>query len=103
MIDMIDMIERLSHCVICFLGESHRGAHLIVGLFGGLFFTALFTIGFAFGMELKEVQADRENTGRPWWKPWGLCWRKWDWIDVGMTVGGGVVGNAVWILALINV
>ena len=88
----MEKIKELIHGVILYLRQSHRGAHLIVGFLGGLFLTALFAVGFAFGMEAKEVQADRENTGRPWYKPWGLCWRKWDWIDVGLTVGGGLIG-----------
>lgn len=74
------------------MSKSHRGAHLIVGFLGGLLFTILFAVGFAFGMEAKEVQADRENTGRSWWKPWTLCWRKFDIIDFGLTVGGGLIG-----------
>ena len=88
----MDKIKELVHGVILYLRQSHRGAHLIVGFLGGLFLTALFAVGFAFGMEAKEVQADRENTGRPWYKPWGLCWRRWDWVDVGLTVGGGLIG-----------
>lgn len=96
----MDKIKELIHGVICFLKESHRGAHLIVGILGGLFLTGLFAVGFAFGMEAKEVQADRENTGRSWWKPWTLCWRKWDWIDFGLTAIGGVVGSVVWWLVV---
>ena len=64
----------------------------MVGILSGLFFTLLFAVGFAVGMESKEVQADRENTGRPWYKPWSLCWRKFDWVDFACTVGGGLVG-----------
>ena len=91
----MDKIKELVHGVILYLRQSHRGAHLIVGLLGGLFFTILFAVGFAVGMESKEVQADRENTGRSWWKPWGLCWRKWDMIDFGLTAIGGVIGGIV--------
>ena len=91
----MDKIKELVHGVILYLRQSHRGAHLIVGFLGGLFLTALFAVGFAVGMEAKEVQADRENIGRSWWKPWTLCWRKWDWIDVGLTVGGGVIGSVL--------
>ena len=92
---MIEWIDKIRHGVICFLKESHRGAHLTMGFLGGLFLTALFAVGFAVGMEAKEVQADRENTGKSWYKPWYLCWRRWDWIDVGLTVGGGVIGSVV--------
>ena len=91
----MERIRQIVHGVIVFFGKSHRGAHLIVGFLGGLFLTFLFAVGFAVGMEAKEVQADRENTGKSWWKPWTLCWRKWDWIDVGLTVGGGVIGSVV--------
>ena len=92
---MIEWIDKIRHGVILYLRQSHRGAHLVVGLLGGLLLGVFFAVGFAVGMESKEVQADRENTGRPWWKPWTLCWRKWDWIDFGLTVGGGLVGNIV--------
>ena len=72
---------------------------MVVGFLSGLFIDFLFALGFAVGMEAKEVQADRENTGRPWYKPWGLCWRKWDCVDVGLTVGGGVIGSVVrWLI-----
>lgn len=77
------------------MSKSHRGAHLIVGFLSGLFIDVFFAVGFAFGMESKEVQADRENTGRTWWKPWTLCWRKWDMIDFGLTAIGGVFGSVV--------
>ena len=96
---MIEWIDKIRHGVIVFFGKSHRGAHLIVGLLGGLFIDFLFAVGFAVGMESKEVQADRENMGRSWWKPWTLCWRKWDWIDFGLTAIGGVVGSVVrWLI-----
>lgn len=80
--------------------QSHRGAHLIVGILGGLFVSFWLSVGFAVGMEMKEVQADRENTGRFWWKPWGLCWRKWDWIDFACTVAGGLLGSVLRWLAI---
>ena len=89
---MIEWIKKIRHGVICFMSKSHRGAHLVVGFLGGLSLTAMFAAGFAFGMEAKEVQADRENTGKSWWKPWTLCWRKFDIIDFGLTVGGGLIG-----------
>lgn len=92
---MIEWIDKIIHGVICFLRESHRGAHLVVGFLGGLFVSFWLSVGFAVGMESKEVQADRENVGRSWWKPWTLCWRRWDWIDVGLTVGGGLIGSVV--------
>ena len=91
----MDKIKEIIHGVILYLSESHRGAHLVVGFLGGLFLTALFAVGFAVGMESKEVQADRENTGKSWWKPWTLCFRKWDWIDVELTVGGGLLGSVL--------
>jgi len=91
----MEKIRQIIHGVILYLSKSHRGAHLIVGFLGGLFLTVLFALGFAVGMELKEVQADRENTGRPWWKPWTLCWRKFDMIDFGLTAIGGVVGSVL--------
>ena len=92
---MIEKIKELIHGVIYFLRQSHRGAHLVVGILSGLFIDFLFAVGFAVGMESKEVQADRENTGKSWWKPWTLCWRKWDMIDFGLTAIGGVVGSVV--------
>ena len=88
----MEKIRQIVHGVILYLSKSHRGAHLIVGFLGGLFFTLSFAVGFAVGMEAKEVQADRENTGKSWWKPWTLCWRKFDIIDFGLTVGGGLIG-----------
>ena len=92
---MIEWIDKIRHGVICFMSKSHRGAHLIVGFLGGLIIDVFFAVGFAVGMEAKEVQADRENTGRPWWKPWTLCWRKFDMIDFGLTAIGGVVGSVL--------
>lgn len=88
----MDKIKELVHGVILYLRQSHRGAHLVVGILSGFFIDVFFAVGFAVGMESKEVQADRENTGRTWWKPWTLCWRKFDLVDFACTVGGGLVG-----------
>lgn len=98
-VDMIEWIDKIRHGIICFMKKSHRGAHLAVGFLSGLFFTLLFTAGFALGMEAKEVQADRENIDKSLWKPWALCWRKFDWIDFGLTAIGGVLGSiARWLI-----
>ena len=91
----MEKIKELIHGVILYLRQSHRGAHLVVGILSGLFIDVFFAVGFAVGMEGKEVQADRENIGRSWWKPWTLCWRKFDLIDFGLTAIGGVVGSVV--------
>lgn len=57
--------------------ESNRDKHFKYGIISGLFFTILFTIGCAAGLEFKDKQYGN----------------KWDWIDFWFTVAGGFIGQ----------
>ena len=68
--------------VIKWLKASNRWKHLVGGLLIGLgadsWFCACYTgVGVGAALELKDTQ-------------WG---GSWDWIDLGLTVGGAVVGH----------
>ena len=51
----------------------------------GLFLTIFCAIGVAGGMEFKD-------------KEYG---NKWDWLDFGFTVLGGLIGQSLWLLSLV--
>lgn len=61
------------------LMESNRWKHLLGGFVLGMLLTVLCALGCAGGMEYKDYA-------------WG---GKWDWIDFGCTVVGGLVGQGV--------
>ena len=64
--------------------ESNRWKHFVLGIPAGLILTILFAAGCATGMEFKDKQ-------------WG---GKWDWIDWGCTVAGGLIGQGLQILII---
>lgn len=88
---MIDKIKRAVQWLcdnikkaVQWLQESNRWKHVIGGLLIGLcalgWYCALYTgVLVAAALELKDRQ-------------WG---GKWDWIDLGLTVGGVVVGHLI--------
>ena len=59
--------------------QSNRWKHLLYGFLVALIAGFAFTIGCAAGMEFKDKQAGG----------------KWDWIDFGLTVAGGLAGLAL--------
>lgn len=73
--------------VLDWLNESNRWKHLIGGMVLGMLLTVFAAIGAAGGMEFK----DKEYGG------------KWDWIDFGLTVLGGVVGQMIVVVVLLVV
>lgn len=74
------------------LSKSHRSHHIVVGFLVGLFFgaDAAACVGIAF--ECKDVQHDPRNAKRTF-RDW--TWRAWDWVDLGLTVAGGLLGSLV--------
>ena len=56
--------------------QSNRWKHLLYGFLVSIIAGFAFTIGCAAGMEFKDKQAGG----------------KWDWIDFGLTVAGGLAG-----------
>lgn len=65
--------------------ESNREKHFFYAILCGFVGTILFAVGVAMGMEFK----DHSNGG------------KWDWLDVAATTLGGLVGQALQIIALL--
>lgn len=59
--------------------QSNRWKHLLYGFLVALIAGFAFTLGCAAGMEFKDKQAGG----------------KWDWIDFGLTVAGGLAGLAL--------
>lgn len=59
--------------------QSNRRKHLLYGFLVSIIAGFAFTIGCAAGMEFKD-------------RAWG---GKWDWIDFGLTVAGGLAGLAL--------
>lgn len=59
--------------------QSNRWKHLLYGFLVAIIAGFAFTIGCAAGMEFKDKQAGG----------------KWDWIDFGLTVAGGLAGLAL--------
>ncbi|WAX09731.1 hypothetical protein BT638P6_00026 [Bacteroides phage BT638P6] len=59
--------------------QSNRWKHLLYGFLVSIIAGFAFTIGCASGMEFKDKQAGG----------------KWDWIDFGLTVAGGLAGLAL--------
>lgn len=68
----------------CWFLESNRWKHFVGGFILGLLLTVLCALGCAGGMEFKDMQ-------------WG---GKWDWLDFGCTVAGGLLGQGVQILII---
>lgn len=69
--------------------ESNRDKHFIYAIPCALFFTILFVVGLASGMEFKDKQYGN----------------KWDWLDWLATILGGLVGQSwqilfIWLLFL---
>jgi hypothetical protein len=62
--------------------ESNRMKHFIYAIPCGLFLTILFVAGLAAGMEFKD-------------RAWG---GKWDWLDLGSTMMGGVIGQILQVI-----
>lgn len=65
--------------IIEWFKQSNRWKHLLYGFLVSIIAGFAFTIGCAAGMEFKDKQ-----TGG-----------KWDWIDFGLTVAGGLAGLAL--------
>lgn len=65
--------------------ESNRYKHFLYAIPCGFLFGILFVLGLAAGMEFKDKQ-------------WG---NKWDWIDFGCTIAGGIVGNLITVLIIL--
>jgi hypothetical protein len=65
--------------IIGWFKQSNRGKHLLYGFLVSIIAGFAFTIGCAAGMEFKD-------------RAWG---GKWDWIDFGLTVAGGLAGLAL--------
>lgn len=65
--------------------QSNRWKHLLYGFLVSIIAGLAFTLGCAAGMEFKDKQAGG----------------KWDWIDFGLTVAGGLAGSAIQ-LTIIN-
>ena len=59
--------------------QSNRWKHLLYGFLVAIIAGFAFTLGCAAGMEFKDKQAGG----------------KWDWIDFGLTVAGGLAGLAL--------
>lgn len=59
--------------------QSNRRKHLLYGFLVAIIAGLAFTLGCAAGMEFKD-------------RAWG---GKWDWIDFGLTVAGGLAGLAL--------
>lgn len=65
--------------IIEWFKQSNRWKHLLYGFLVALIAGFAFTCGAAAGMEFKD-------------RAWG---GKWDWIDFGLTVAGGLAGLAL--------
>lgn len=65
--------------IIEWFKQSNRGKHLLYGFLVAIVAGFAFTVGCAAGMEFKDKQAGG----------------KWDWIDFGLTVAGGLAGLAL--------
>ena len=64
--------------------DSNRWKHFVLAIPCGALFTILFVAGIATGMEFKDRQ-------------WG---GKYDWLDWLATILGGLVGQAIQLVAL---
>lgn len=69
------------------LKESNRSKHFIYAIPTAVMGTILFTIGLAIGMEFKDKQYG--NT--------------FDWLDVLATVLGGLVGQLIQIIIILDI
>ena len=67
-----------------FLSESNRDKHFLYAIPCGLFLTILFVLGLAVGMEYKDK----------------LKGGKFDWLDLGATILGGLIGHGLRVLFL---
>lgn len=65
--------------IIEWFKQSNRWKHLLYGFLVSIIAGFAFTLGCAAGMEFKD-------------RAWG---GKWDWIDFGLTVAGGLAGLAL--------
>ena len=65
--------------IIEWFKQSNRWKHLLYGFLVSIVAGLNFTLGCAAGMEFK----DRLHGG------------KWDWIDFGLTIAGGLAGSAI--------
>lgn len=65
--------------IINWFKQSNRWKHLLYGFLVSIIAGLNFTLGCAAGMEFK----DRLHGG------------KWDWIDFGLTIAGGLAGSAI--------
>lgn len=71
---------------------SNRWKHFVLGMLEGFVLTTLFAAGTATGMEVKDCHYDVANACKPIYK-W--TFRRWDWLDWGCTVVGGLIGDAI--------
>lgn len=72
--------------------QSHRSQHIVVGFLVGFLFGADSAACVCIAFECKDVQHDQRNAKRKF-KDW--TWEAWDWIDLGFTVAGGLLGSLV--------
>lgn len=71
--------------------ESNRWKHFVLGTPEG-FISLMLAIGVASGMEVKDCHYDPINANKPIYK-WSF--RRWDWLDWGCTVAGGMIGKII--------
>lgn len=84
--DAHHIVFREPRCrIINWFKQSNRWKHLLYGFLVSIIAGFAFTLGCAAGMEFKDKQAGG----------------KWDWIDFGLTVAGGLAGSAIQ-LTIIN-
>lgn len=84
--DAHHIVFREPRCrLINWFKQSNRWKHLLYGFLVSIIAGFAFTLGCAAGMEFKDKQAGG----------------KWDWIDFGLTVAGGLAGSAIQ-LTIIN-
>lgn len=78
--DAHHIVFREPRCrLINWFKQSNRWKHLLYGFLVSIIAGFAFTLGCAAGMEFKDKQAGG----------------KWDWIDFGLTVAGGLAGLAL--------
>lgn len=67
------------------LKESNRPKHLLYAIIPACLFTFLFAAGLAVGMEFKDKQYGN----------------KFDWLDIAVTLIGGLIGQVLQILIIL--
>ena len=78
--------------------ESNRYKHFLFAIPFGLFLTILCVIGLAIGMEFKDCQYANQNISLFRWN-----WRNWDWFDFIFTLLGGIFGQVIQLIIILNI